>query len=143
MVRRSLSFFRVWEYHHNDQMERKAEPMDLKEVMHQRAFVVVGDTLNAEKYAAKIKSGLQDKGYTVYAVGKELASLNDVPGEIDVIDLCIHPAKGLKLIQECTKPFKTIVIQPGAESEELIAYLKEKRLPYLNGCLLVGMSLYC
>lgn len=117
--------------------------MDLKEVMQQRVFVVVGDTLNEEKYAAKIKKGLLEKGYTVYAVGKELASINDVPGDIDVIDLCIHPAKGLKLMQECRKPFKNIVIQPGAGSDELIAYLREKKMPYLDGCLLVGMSLYC
>lgn len=117
--------------------------MDLKEVMKQHVFVVVGDTLNEEKYAAKIKKEMLEKGYTVYAVGKELASINDVPEEIDVIDLCIHPAKGLKLMQECKKPFKNIVIQPGAESEELIAYLKEQNLPYINGCLLVGMSLYC
>lgn len=116
--------------------------MDLEQVMRQRVFVVVGDTLNEEKYAAKIKKGLLEKGYTVYAVGKELASLNDVPEEIDIIDLCIHPAKGLKLMQECKKTFQNIVIQPGAESGELIAYLEEKKLPYINGCLLVGLSLY-
>lgn len=117
--------------------------MDLKEVMQQRVFVVVGDTLNEEKYAAKIKKGMQECGYQVYAVGKELKSINDVPEEIDIIDLCINPVKGLELMKECRKPFRNIVIQPGAESEELTAYLREKQLPYIDGCLLVGMSLYC
>ena len=116
--------------------------MDLKEVMQQQNFAVVGDTLNEEKYAYKIKHGLMDKGYHVEAVGKELASLNDIPGEIDIIDLCIHPAKGLKLIQECKKPFQMIVVQPGASDEALVDYLKEKKLPYLDGCLLEGLSLY-
>ena len=89
-----------------------------------------------------LADGLIAKGYTVYCVGKELASINDVPGEIDVIDLCIHPAKGIELLRACEKPFKCIVIQPGAESEEILRYLDEKGLPYLEGCLLVGLSLY-
>ena len=116
--------------------------MELQEVMKQRTFAVAGDTLNEEKYACKIKHKMLANGYTVHSVGKELGSLNDVPGELDVIDLCIHPVKGLALMKECTKPFKSIVIQPGAESEELMAYLDEMHYPYIQGCLLVGLSLY-
>ena len=116
--------------------------MELKEIMQQRSFAVVGDTLNEEKTAYEIKEKLLQRGYTVYPVGKELASLNDVPDEIDIIDLCIHPAKGLKLLQENQKDYKCIVLQPGAADEALLAYLKEHQMPYLEGCLLVGMSLY-
>ncbi|WP_312636699.1 CoA-binding protein [Oscillibacter sp.] len=116
--------------------------MELQEIMRQRVFAVVGNTLDSEKYAYKIKQGMIEKGYTVYAVGKELPSLNDVPEEIDIIDLCIHPAKGLELMRECKKSFKCIVLQPGAESAELVAYLEEKGMPYINGCLLVGMRMF-
>ncbi|WP_293010133.1 MULTISPECIES: CoA-binding protein [unclassified Oscillibacter] len=116
--------------------------MELQEIMRQRVFAVVGNTLDSEKYAYKIKQGMIEKGYTVYAVGKELPSLNDVPEEIDIIDLCIHPAKGLELMRECKKSFKCIVLQPGAESAELVVYLEEKGMPYINGCLLVGMRLF-
>lgn len=116
--------------------------MTLQEVMKQKTFAVLGDTLNPEKYAYKIKEGLLEKGYEVYAVGKELPSINDIPGELDIIDLCIHPVKGLKLLQECTKPFRCVVIQPGASDEALLQYLKENQIPYLDGCLLVGMKLY-
>ena len=35
-----------------------------------------------------------------------------------------------------------IVIQPGAESPEILSYLQEQNLPYIEGCLLVGMRLY-
>lgn len=116
--------------------------MDLQEVMQQQNFVVVGDTLNEEKYAYKIKHGLLEKGYSAQAVGKELASINDVQGDIDIIDLCINPAKGLRLIQENTKPFKCIVIQPGAESEPLKDYLDQNKLPYIESCVLVGLRLH-
>lgn len=116
--------------------------MDLQEIMSQKSFAVLGDTLNEEKYAYKIKHGLKKKGYIVYSVGKELSSLNDIENEIDIIVLCIHPSKGLPLIKECEKSFKCIVIQPGASNEELISYLNENNLPYIDGCVLVGLSLY-
>ena len=116
--------------------------MDMKEIMSQKTFAVLGNTLLEDKYAYKIKKGLIDKGYNVYAVGKELESLNDIPEEIDIIDLCIHPVKGLALLKENKKKFKMIVIQPGAGDDALYEYLKENNLPYIDGCLLVGLSLY-
>lgn len=116
--------------------------MELKEIMAQQVFAVVGDTKNPEKYAAKIKSGLLEQGYTAYGVGKELASLNDVPADIDIIDLCIRPERGLALLQENRKPFQCVVLQPGADSPELLAWLEAERVPYLQSCLLVGMRTY-
>lgn len=116
--------------------------MELIEIMQQNNFVVVGNTLDNEKYAAKIKQGLLDSSYNVRGVHKELSSINDVDFDIDIIDLCINPILGLKYIKECTKSFKTVVIQPGAESDELTSYLKENNIDYIEGCLLVGLKLY-
>lgn len=116
--------------------------MDLEQIMQQNTFVVVGNTIDPEKYAWKIKDGLLRQGYTVYAVGKELPSINDVPEEIDILDLCIHPAKGIGLLRECKKHIGCVVIQPGAESEEIFQYLTRQNIPYIEGCLLVGMRLY-
>ena len=65
-----------------------------------------------------------------------------IDGDIDIVDLCIHPAKGLKLLQECQKSYQCIVIQPGASDEVLISYLQQHNIPYLDGCLLVGLKLY-
>ena len=116
--------------------------MDLRKIMCHQTFAVVGNTLNQEKYAAKIKEGLLSQGYTVYAVGAELPSLNNIPEDIDIIDLCIRPDRGLALLQENRKPFRCIVLQPGADSPELLRWLEEQHLPYIHGCLLVGMRLY-
>lgn len=116
--------------------------MDLKEVMSCKSFAVLGDTLQEGKYACKIKQGLLDKGYEVFPVGKELSSINDIPEDIEIIDLCINPERGLELIKECEKPFKCIVIQPGAKDNKLIKYLRENSLPYIEDCLLVGLHKY-
>ena len=116
--------------------------MNLKEIMQLNNFVVVGDTINPEKYAYKIKHELINNNYKVESVGKELNSINEVTFDIDVLDLCIHPIKGIKLLQENNKKIKTVVIQPGAESEEIFNYLKENNIDYIEGCLLVGLRLY-
>ena len=116
--------------------------MNLQQVMAQKSFVVVGDTLNPEKYACKIKLAMMEAGYEVQSVGKELASINQTEGEIDVLDMCINPKKGLELLKECKKDFKSVVLQPGAFDDELVAYLQENKIPYIEGCLLVGLRLY-
>lgn len=116
--------------------------MKLAQVMEQKSFIIVGDTLNEEKYAAKIKRAMLEQGYQVQCVGKELPLPNNVIGEIDVVDLCIRADWGLELLQNCEKPFKSIVIQPGASSEELIQYLQDHQIPYIDGCLLLGLKLY-
>lgn len=116
--------------------------MELKEIMQEEKFAVVGNTVKPDKYAYKIKVGLLENGYKAYGVGKELESLNDIEGDIDIIDLCINPVKGLEMIKNCKKDYKCIVIQPGAESKEIFEYLNENKLPYIEGCLLVGLDLY-
>lgn len=115
--------------------------MNIKEVMSYKTFVVCGNTIQEDKYAFKIKNALLEAGYNVFSVGKELSSINDVNEEIDIIDLCINSTLGLKLLKENKKAFKMIIIQPGAESEELISYLKENDLPFMEACILVGLSL--
>lgn len=116
--------------------------MELKEIMKLNDFVVVGNTIDSDKYAYKIKHKLLENGYNCYPVYKEYKSINDINSNIDVIDLCINPVKGLEIIKECKKEFKTVVIQPGAESDELKSYLKENNIDFIEGCLLVGLSLY-
>lgn len=116
--------------------------MTLQEVMAQQVYAVAGDTLNPDKFAAKIKRDLLEAGYTAYGVGKELASFNDVPGNVDILDLCLRADRGLALLKENRKPFRCVVIQPGAESPELLAWLEENQVPYLQGCLLVGLEKY-
>ena len=53
-----------------------------------------------------------------------------------------HAGEFLRLLQENQKPCKCVVRQPGAESPELIAWLEEHQVPYVQNCLLVGMQTY-
>ena len=114
----------------------------LEDVMKFKNIVVVGNTINEEKYACKIKNELLNNNYNVLAVGKELKSINDVNFEIDVLDLCINPNIGLELLKENKKEIKVVVIQPGAESEEIKEFLNGNNIKFLEACLLIGLKLY-
>ena len=116
--------------------------MNLEEIMQYQSFAVVGNTTDPEKYACKIKELLIEKGYDAYGVWKEAASIDEIEDDIDCVDLCINPKYGIQYLKESKKEFKAVVIQPGAENDEIIAYLKEKEIPYLEGCLLVGLNHY-
>ncbi len=114
--------------------------MELKDIMNFKRFAVVGNTIVDDKYAKKIKDNLIHYGYIVYPVYKELKSLNDINDEIDVIVLCINPSLGINFLKECSKNYKVVLIQPGAESEEIKDYLKVINKPFLEGCALVGIT---
>lgn len=116
--------------------------MDLKEIMQHNDFVVCGDTLNADKYAYKIKNALIAANYNVFCVGKELADIDSVPIDNFILDLCINPKKGLDLLKATSKNIKCVLIQPGAESLEIIAFLEKNSIKYLQGCALVGLKVY-
>lgn len=109
--------------------------MKMSEVMRQQTFAVVGDTLNTQKFACKIKYDLRANGYIAWPVGKELASINDIPEEIDIIDLCINPKEGIRLLKECEKKVKGVVLQPGAGSDEIRTYLAQENIPYIDDCV--------
>ena len=117
--------------------------MTLEDIMGKKNWVVLGDTVNEEKYAYRIKKELIEKGYIVECVGKEKNAIDDVEMDIEVVDLCIHPVKGLKLLMETHKDIPCVLIQPGAGSEEIESYLTEKGIPFVNGCALKGMEAYC
>ena len=69
--------------------------------------------------------------------------LQDIPGIIDIVDLCINPRDGLSYAQEIIEMgIKYVLIQPGAQSEEVLALLRTNRVEVLEGCALVGLRLY-
>ncbi len=114
--------------------------MSLEEVMKFKNFCIIGDTLNNEKYAYKIKQELMKNNYNVDCFYKE-GSLNNI-SNLEVVNLVINPILGLSYIKECVKEIKVVLIQPGAESNDLINYLENNKIPYLKGCSLIGLTKY-
>ncbi|WP_040214715.1 CoA-binding protein [Clostridium polynesiense] len=120
--------------------------MKASEFLNYMNWVVVGDVLNPEKYAHKILKNLESSGYKVSGVhpkseGNEAyKSLGDVPYDIEILDLCINPKAGINIIKEAKEiGVKNVLIQPGAESEEILEYCRENSINAVEGCALVEL----
>ena len=119
--------------------------MDIKELIIKNNWVVIGDVSNKEKYAYKILEKFKEKGYTVVGVhpkGGEgvYKSLKEVPFKINAIDLCINSKLGIEYLREANElGIRNVLIQPGAESEEILIYCKENNINAIENCALVQL----
>ena len=120
--------------------------MRTEDLLNLSNWVVVGDVENQSKFAYRILKKLESRNFNVKGVNPKggesvYTSLKDVPYKIDVIDLCINPLKGIKIIQEAkTLGIQYILIQPGAESIEILNYCKENNLTAIEGCVLIALG---
>lgn len=120
--------------------------MDIKELIKTNNWVVIGDVGNESKYAYKILNKFKEKGYIVSGVhpkgGNEIyKSLNEVPYKINAIDLCINSKLGLEYLKEANNlGIENVLIQPGAESEEILNYCKENNINAIENCALVQLN---
>ena len=121
--------------------------MKASEFLNFKNWVVVGDVLNPSKYAYRILDALKRDGFNVLGVNpsaddKEVyISLRDIPYKVEVLDLCINPHKGIKILQEANVlKIDKVLIQPGAGSPEIIEFCKVNGILAIEGCALVELS---
>jgi predicted CoA-binding protein len=121
--------------------------MKAQELLSYKNWVVVGDVLNQSKYASKILVALKAEGFNVLGVNPRdntetlHKTLKEVPEKIDVIDLCINPISGLKIVQEAVElGIDKVLIQPGAESEDIINFCRNNGITAIEGCALVELN---
>jgi len=121
--------------------------MEAQEFMKFKNWVVVGDVLNETKYAFRILNSLKNAGYNVVGVSPSseneeiFNSLKAVPYKIDVVDLCINPKKGIEISQEISELcIDKVLIQPGAESAEILGFHLDKGINVVKGCALIELS---
>ena len=119
--------------------------MDIKELIKLRNWVVIGDVSNESKYAYKILNKFNENEYKVSGVhpkGGEgiYKTIKEVPHNIDAIDLCINAKLGIEYIKEAKElGIKNVLIQPGAESDEILRYCKENGINAIENCALVQL----
>jgi predicted CoA-binding protein len=121
--------------------------MFASDFMKYKNWAVIGDVTNPEKYAYKIISKLKEKGFNTYGIHPKIEAYNvfktlkAAHAAIDVVDLCINPVKGLEYLKEVKElGIKYVLIQPGAESEDILNYCKENDITAIEGCALVECS---
>lgn len=115
-----------------------------------QTVVVVGATPNPERYAYRAMRALLHHGYhpiPVHPTAEEVLgvhcrrTLSDVTETIDTITLYIGPDRLAPLIESilAAKP-RRILMNPGAESEELAAAAQTAGILVVRGCTLVMLQ---
>jgi predicted CoA-binding protein len=120
--------------------------MNIRDFFNYKNWAVVGTVSDPSKFACKILKSLKAGNFKTEGVnpkdstGEIYKSLSEVPYEINVIDLCINPTIGIEIVKEAKKlNIDKILIQPGAESEEIIDYCKANGILAIEGCALVQL----
>ena len=118
-----------------------------REFLDYKNWAVAGDVLNTSKYAYKILDSLKRDGFNTVGVNPSAESesvyksLSDIPYKVEVLDLCINPYKGIKIVKEAQKlKIDKILIQPGAESAEILDFCRANGIHAVKGCALVELQ---
>lgn len=110
-------------------------------------MAVLGASPKPERYSHKAMLMLRDHGYRAIPVNpavdeilgeKCYPSVTNVPDKIDTITLYLGQARSDPLIDEIveTRP-RRIIMNPGAENEDLAARAREHGIEVVEGCTLV------
>jgi predicted CoA-binding protein len=115
-----------------------------------KVVAVVGASSDRRKFGNKALRAFQQEGYTVIPVNpnerevegiRTYASVLDVPDAIDMATVYVQPEVALQLLTEFEqKGIPEIWINPGAESDELLADARRRKLNVINACSIVGIG---
>jgi predicted CoA-binding protein len=94
---------------------------------------------------------MKQRGFTVYAVHNTLstvegehcyASVSDLPDAVQSVVIVLHPADTDMVVAQCKwKGIQNIWLQPGAESDTIIAYAREHDLSLIHHqCVLMFLE---
>ncbi len=118
--------------------------------MENKVVAVIGASSNRQKFGNRAVRAFLRQGYTVIPINpnesdveglKTYASVLDVPGPIDMATIYLPPSVGERVIEEVAKKqIPEVWINPGAESDELLAKASALNLHPIVACSIVGIG---
>ncbi|HYS26628.1 MAG TPA: CoA-binding protein [Vicinamibacterales bacterium] len=115
-----------------------------------KTVAVIGASSDRRKFGNKAFRAFQEEGHTVIPINPNEASVEgvatypsvtDVPGPIDMATVYVPPEVGITLLEGFEKKkIAEIWINPGAESDELVAEARRRKLNVIEACSIVGIG---
>ena len=115
-----------------------------------KVVAVIGASSNRSKFGNRAVRAFQQQGYTVVPINPHeaevegltsYASVLDVPGAIDMASFYLPPEIGLQVIDEVArKGIPEVWLNPGAESDALIARAKALHIQPIVACSVVAIG---
>jgi predicted CoA-binding protein len=111
---------------------------------------IVGASPKPDRYSYQAVLGYRKRGYTVWPINPTgatidgipaFASLDQIPGQPDLVCLYVNPDIGLTLVERIAalKP-KQVWLNPGADGPEIATALRQHGLVVIEACTLVALS---
>jgi uncharacterized protein len=115
-----------------------------------KVVAVIGASNNPRKFGNRAVRAYREQGYTVVPINphereieglKVYASVLDVPGPIDMASFYVHPEVGEQIIGDVArKGIPEVWLNPGAESDELIARAEALQLRPIVACSITAIG---
>ena len=115
-----------------------------------KVVAVIGASNNRSKFGNRAVRAYLEQGYTVVPINphekeveglKTYASVLDVPGAIDMASFYVQPEVGEQVIGEIArKGIAEVWLNPGAESDELIARARALEIQPIVACSIVAIG---
>lgn len=115
-----------------------------------KSVAIIGASNDRSKYGNKAVRAFVQQGYKVYPVNlieteieglPVFQSIADVPGRPDMVSVYVPPNVLLGLLPEiAAKGCDELWINPGAESDEVIAEAERLGLNVIQACSIVGVG---
>ena len=115
-----------------------------------KVVAVVGASSDRRKFGNKAVRAFLAEGHTVIPINpnepqveglKTFPSVRDVPQPIDIATVYVQPDIAVQLLPEFEQTkIPEIWINPGAESDELIAEARRRKLNVIEACSIVGIG---
>jgi predicted CoA-binding protein len=108
----------------------------------------VGASADRSKYGNRILRDLYEAGYTIYPINlreteieglQAYPTLADTPEPPQVVDIVVPPRVTVQIVRQCAElGLRRVWMQPGAESEEAIAFCRDHHIKVVHhACAMV------
>jgi predicted CoA-binding protein len=115
-----------------------------------RTVAVVGASSDRSKFGNKALRAFQSQGYTAIPINPNeptvegltaYKSVLDVPGPIDMATVYVQPDIAMRLLDEFDqKGIGEVWINPGAETDAMLAQAKTRRAKLIFACSILGVG---
>lgn len=115
-----------------------------------KVVAVIGASNDRRKFGNRAVRAYQQQGHTVVPINpheteveglKAYASILDVPGTVDMASFYVQPEIGEQVIADvAAKGVREVWLNPGADSDELIARTKSLGIQPIVACSIVAIG---
>ena len=115
-----------------------------------KSVAIIGASNDRNKYGNKAVRAFKQQGYVVYPVNpneteieglRAFKSVCDISERLDMVSIYVPPRILLNLLPEiATKGCDELWLNPGTESEEVLAEAQRLNLNVIQACSIVGVG---